>query len=201
MVSNNPTPTPTPHVPPNENKKKTAYRPPPGLRTSRAGWIIETTEHRNQKPRKNKTMKTHLQKTLQALTPSISIQTLWEPDPDAGTVSQNCDGFTREDDDQWQAWQSEIRATAIIDGEEITCSAYLGGTFEQAGDRPEYSNPDISGYEPQMTEEALTELRERIPAGNVYADACRSQIGAALGYLKKFRRERWEAQQAPAPAP
>lgn len=143
-------------------------------------------------------MKTQLQKTLQTLAPSIHIQTLWEHDPDAGPISRNCDGFTPGEDDDWQAWQSEIRATAIIDGEEITGSAYLGGTFEKAGDLPEYSNPDVSGYEPQMTEEALTELREQIPAGDVYADACRSQIGAALGYLKTFMRERWEAQQTPA---
>jgi hypothetical protein len=139
-------------------------------------------------------MKTQLQKTLAAIAPSVSVQTLWAPDPDAGTISQNCDGFTRKDDNDWQAWQSEVRATTIIDGKEVTGSAHLGGTFERAVDLPEYSNPAISGYEPQMTEEALTELRVQIPAGN----ACRSQIVAALGYLEKFMHEAYEAQQTPA---
>ncbi len=62
------------------------------------------------------------------------------------------------DPEDWQAWQSNVKATAIVNGEEIEGDAYLGGTWEKADDLPEYSNPGISGYEKQMTIEALEEL-------------------------------------------
>lgn len=68
-----------------------------------------------------------------------------------------------EDPDDWQAWQSEVSASAIINGEEVSASAYLGGTWEKATDHPETSNPDISGYEPDMTAEALGELLTLAP--------------------------------------
>jgi hypothetical protein len=124
-------------------------------------------------------MKTDLQKKLAQIAPSISIKTIWEPDTDCGPISQDCDGFNSEDDHKWEAWQSEIRATAICNGEKITGSAYLGGTWERAGDNPAESNPNISGYEPQMTVEALNELMGQIPAGSGYL----TEYAAALDYL------------------
>jgi len=42
----------------------------------------------------------------------------------------------------------------------LTGGAYLAGTWEHYGDHPSKSNPDISGYLPQMIEEALVELHE-----------------------------------------
>ena len=134
-------------------------------------------------------MKTKLQKHLATIAPSLSIQTIWGPDQDSGPISGECDGFDPSEDYDWQAWQSEIRATAIIGGEEITGSAYLGGTFEKAGDSPEYSNPEISGYENQMTQEALNELLgelERLPGDSDFLNrqTVTFQIGEALEYLK-----------------
>jgi hypothetical protein len=67
-----------------------------------------------------------------------------------------------ENPEDWQAWQSEVRAAVIQDGEEVSASSYLGGTWEKAGDLPEESNPDISGYEPGMTREALEELLGKV---------------------------------------
>jgi hypothetical protein len=110
-------------------------------------------------------MKTALQKHLAQFAPSVSIVTIWEHDPDLHDIRQDCDGFDDENPEDWQAWQSEIRATAICEGEEITGSAYLGGTWEKAEDSPAESNPDISGYERQMTAEALTELLAAVPLG------------------------------------
>lgn len=127
-------------------------------------------------------MKTELQQTLAKIAPYIAIRTLWEPDPDLRDIRKDCDGFEDEDPDDWQAWQSEIRASAIVDGEEISGSAYLGGTWERAGDLPEYSNPEISGYEPQMTEEALEDLARLISG---YEPAIRGQIDAAIRHLKE----------------
>jgi hypothetical protein len=107
-------------------------------------------------------MKTTLQKQLATLAPSISIKTVWEYDQECGPVSEECDGFDPSEDDDWEAWRSEVRATAIVDGDEVTGHAYLGGTFERSGDDPAISNPTISGYESQMTREALEELRDKI---------------------------------------
>jgi hypothetical protein len=103
-------------------------------------------------------MKTKLQLALTRRLPSIAICTVWEHDEDCRDIRKDCDGMDDENPDDWQAWQSEVRATMIQEGEEITGSAYLGGTWEKAGDIPEESNPTISGYEDQMTVEALEEL-------------------------------------------
>lgn len=124
-------------------------------------------------------MKTELQKQLAKIAPSICIQTLWEHDHDCRDIRKDCDGFDDEDPDDWQAWQSEVRATCIHEGEEITGSAYLGGTWEKAGDHPETSNPEISGYEHQMTVEALEELAKGIPADS----SAQAEIQAALAFL------------------
>lgn len=122
-------------------------------------------------------MKTDLQKELAKFAPHISIQTIWEHDPDHFDIRKDCDGFDDENPEDWQAWQSEVRATAIADGEEFSGSSYLGGTWEKAGDLPEESNPDISGYEPQMTAEALEELSKSLPSGSY---ALQEQIKTAL---------------------
>lgn len=124
-------------------------------------------------------MKTELQKQLAKIAPSICIQTLWEHDHDCRDIRDDCDGFDDEDPDDWQAWQSEVRATCIHEGEEITGSAYLGGTWEKAGDHPETSNPEISGYEHQMTVEALDELAKGLPADSITQD----EVNAALAFL------------------
>lgn len=107
-------------------------------------------------------MKTKLQQAIAKVAPSICIRTIWEHDPDCGPISEECDGFSSDEDDDWQAWQSEVRATAIVEGAEVSGSDYLGGTFEKVGDVPEESNPTISGYEPDMTKRALDELASLI---------------------------------------
>ena len=137
-------------------------------------------------------MKTELQKTLAAIAPSIAIRTIWEHDPDHYDIREDCDGF---DDENPEDWQSEVRATAICGGEEITGSAYLGGTWEKAGDNPAESNPDISGYELDMTREALRELRET--AGGLSAPpSIFAEVSAALEYMKAESGRRYDEQRA-----
>jgi hypothetical protein len=131
-------------------------------------------------------MKTELQKKLAKIAPSICIDTLWEHDHDHRDIRKDCDGFDDENPADWQAWQSEVRATCIYDGEEITGSAYLGGTWEKAGDHPETSNPEISGYENQMTAEALEELAKELLI--VSTHGLKDQIRAALSFLSTLNR-------------
>lgn len=107
-------------------------------------------------------MKTKLQTTLSIIAPQITICTHWEHDNDCDDIRNDCDGMEDENPDDWQAWQSEVRASAVSLGEVQSGSAYLGGTWEKAGDNPAESNPDISGYEIGMTTEALRELRSTL---------------------------------------
>lgn len=123
-------------------------------------------------------MKTDLQKQLAKVAPNVSIETHWSHDPDLHDIRKHCDGFDDEDPEDWQAWQSEIRVTCIIEGETVNGFSYLGGTWEKADDVPEISNQTISGYERQMTEEALRELGQQIAD-----DVLSSQIIAALRFL------------------
>lgn len=124
-------------------------------------------------------MKTKLQAALAALAPSISIQTEWSHDQDIHPdIRKHCEGFDDENPKDWQAWQSEVCASAIVNGELVSASAYLGGTWEKAGDDPHESNPDISGYESDMTAEALTELLTLAPAYAV-------EINAALAHITR----------------
>lgn len=124
-------------------------------------------------------MKTELQKFLATIIPSIAIQTIWEHDPDSGPISKECELFDASEDDDWQAWRSEVRATCIINGEEIHGSSYLGEIFEKYGDVPGESNPTILGYEPHMTVEALKELKRQIED-----DCTVKAIDAAIAAIK-----------------
>lgn len=137
-------------------------------------------------------MKTELQKRLATVAPSISIVTLWEHDPELRDIRDDCDGFDDENPEDWQAWQSEIRATATVVGEEIAGNDYLGGTWEKAGDNPAESNPEISGYENSMTQEALCSLAAGIPDGS----PIQAEIEAALAMLKTEAAESYAKQRA-----
>jgi hypothetical protein len=137
-------------------------------------------------------MKTKLQIALAAIAPSIAIKTLWRHDNDSGPVSKECDGFSEDENDDWHAWQSEVRASAIIAGETISGNDYVGGIFEKAGDNPAVSNPDISGYENGMTQEALLSLAAGVPDDH----PVQAEIARALKHCKTAARERYEAQRA-----
>lgn len=99
-------------------------------------------------------MQSPLQKQLATIAPNIAIETIWERDEymtwDIEDDSLNPDDF--------QAWQVEVRASAIINGEMVSESAYLGGCWQKVGKLPSDFDPEIDGYERQMTMEALEEL-------------------------------------------
>lgn len=137
-------------------------------------------------------MKTKLQKHLATLAPSVSIVTLWEHDPDARFDELTAPGcaFENENPDAWNPWQSEIRAAAIVNGETVTGEEYLGGTWEKVGDNPAESNPDISGYELQMTQEALCSLA----AGIEPTYPVQSEISRALDWLGAEAGRRYDEQ-------
>ncbi len=136
-------------------------------------------------------MKTQLQQEIAKIAPYISINTYWSHDEDCGPISKDCCGFEESEDDEWQAWQSNVKAYAVINGEDVEGNAYLGGTWEKADILPEESNPDISGYEPQMTVEALKELAGKIEDEEIL----QTQIAAAIAHCKAFMALSYEAQR------
>lgn len=101
------------------------------------------------------------------LAPDLVIETLWEHDNDSRfsengmTAPGGC--FHGQDPNDWQAWESEVRVTAIVNGAFVTGSAYLGGTWEEYGINPADTNPEINSYFPQMLDEALCELGRQLP--------------------------------------
>ena len=143
--------------------------------------------------------KTELQKALAKIAPSICIRTIWDHDNDHSDIRKDCDGFDDEDPNDWQAWQSNVQAVAIVNGEEIEGNACLGGTWEKAGDVPEESNPEISGYENQMTVEALEELGREIvntPGGSGSRSEPLMQIAAAVEHCKREAQISYDKQMA-----
>lgn len=113
--------------------------------------------------------------TLAAIAPSIAIETIWSHDEDAEWDIED----PSLDPDDFQAWQSEVRASAIVSGKLLSGSAYLGGTWERFGDHPSKSNPDISGYFPQMLDEALADLANQCPTMEPLISDARAALTAA----------------------
>lgn len=140
--------------------------------------------------------RTELQKALATIAPWISIRTIWKHDTDCGPISKECDGFKKSDDREWQAWQSNVRAIAIVNGEMREGNSYLGSTFEKAGDIPEESNPDISGYENQMTVKALEELGCEIVKSQQAEPGLLVQIVRAVEHCKREAQIRYDKQRA-----
>ena len=128
-------------------------------------------------------MKSPLHTTLQTLAPSINIATHWSLDEFADRMSDACDGFDPAENDNWTAWLSEVRATAVLAGDMIQGTDYIGGTYERIGDDPSISNPEISGYESGMVYTAVTELLLQAQTDTPQCIALRAEIGAILNSL------------------
>ena len=136
-------------------------------------------------------MKTTLQKQLLEIAPSVAIETIWSHDTYAShDIFEPGNALDDQNPDNWQAWESEVRVTAISNGSVVTASDYLGGTWEPADKHPKESNPDISGYELQLTGQALEELR-----GLVTCTPLETETRAAIAYCKREMRAVWDAQQ------
>lgn len=99
--------------------------------------------------------KTKLQIHLADMAPTLVFETIWQHDEEIHPDMAS------------QAWQAEVRVSAIHEGNFVTGSAYLGGVWEKRGDNPAESNPDISGYEADMTLEALSKLYKQLPTQRI----------------------------------
>jgi hypothetical protein len=126
-------------------------------------------------------MQSPLQTRLTDAAPQIAIQTIWKHDDDANFNDiRHCLPPSARPS-QWQAWQSEVRASVITRGQLKQASSYLCGTWERSKNHPQRSNPEISGYEPQMTADALEELRQSLSPSDTNLE---QQIQSALNLLQ-----------------
>lgn len=128
--------------------------------------------------------------TLAALAihaPALAFKTIWEHDPDCERdfreLSKPGNCFEGEDRDDWEPWQSEVQVSAIVAGELLTGSGYLGGTWEKYGDNPAESNPDISGYWWDKASEALDELETATEIAAFRSETLADQIDRARQIL------------------
>lgn len=152
-------------------------------------------------------MKTHAEliDALAAAAPSVHLETLWSYDEDGAQEFRSLsrrkdDCFYGEDPEDWCCWQAEVKATVIVRGSCLTGSDQLGGTWEKSGDHPAKSNPDISGYYPQMAREALGLLREEVERHPWTCLHELAEIDAACNLLQSELHDRWSAQQEKATA-
>lgn len=127
-------------------------------------------------------MSTQLQRNLFRIAPRLTIETLWDPDQDGPRdIRRDCCGFEDENPLDWQAWQSEIKVEVELEDEKLSSSTYLGGIWERVENDPWKSNSDISGYELQMTEEALVELKEKV----VKSGHSTEELDLALDFIER----------------
>lgn len=83
--------------------------------------------------------------------------------------------------------ESEVTAKAITNGEFVEGSAYLCGSWYTPGE----PDPDISGYLPQMLEEAAMELRALFTFGEA-----RDQLASVQLFLREEMRKRYDTQRS-----
>ena len=130
---------------------------------------------------------------LKRIAPQMTVEVIWEPDPDGEWFEEN--GNVR----NYECWQSEVKVQIQLNGEFFDGNAYLGGTWENKGDHPSESNPNISGYLPQMIEEAIDELIKSVPAAQYQETEEELRTGEAVLAAKKFVKDQmrlsYDAQQ------
>ena len=125
---------------------------------------------------------------IAAVAPQIAVHTLWEHDDDYRWEKDLTEQGLDEDD--FQAWQSEVQARCIVNGQEIEGSAYMGGSLYEYGEPPD---PDISGYFTHMVGDALEELQKRLDGTALtLADQCGAARMEVERELKARRDEQTE---------
>lgn len=96
-------------------------------------------------------MKTPLQKQLARAAPSILIETLYSEDPYSPWDFEDasiCQG-------DHECLNATVRALVVVGGNSVTGSDALGGVWSEIGGT---RDPEIGGYERQMTGAALENL-------------------------------------------
>ena len=136
-------------------------------------------------------MKSELRKRLASVLPCVNIEIVWSPETEIDeSIFEAGNALEKERFEDWFCWQTEARATAIVNGELVTGSECLGGTWERSGDNPEETNPTISGYETDLVIEALHELNAELFSEKYRGTVrTRTAIAYALQKIEKWKTE------------
>ncbi len=117
---------------------------------------------------------------LKRLAPSIVFSVEHTEDPNFEWDGDGPDPA----EDGYVAYDVEVRAMTIVDGEEIEGVNYLGGSY----DKPHEKDPDVHGYLPQMLDASLDDLMGEL------SGAVLRQAKAAKKYLGEAMKRRYDAQ-------
>ncbi len=131
-------------------------------------------------------MNTPIHERLKKIAPTVVFSTEWTPDRHFKWDGDGPDPIER----GLIAFDVDVTATVIVNGEFKEGKASLGGTYED----PDKKDPDISGFLPQMLQESATELLKElinIPGSSVQATHLRD----AIRYLLLELKARYEAQR------
>src|SRR3990167_1328629 len=117
---------------------------------------------------------------LKKIAPNISFKVSRSPDHNFRWDGDGPDPA----EDGYVAYDVDVYARTIIDGEVVEGRQSLGGSYDKPGE----FDSDIHGYLPQMLEEAATEL-----AGELKGDAAPllRQLAEAKKYLKQVLSSRY----------
>lgn len=118
---------------------------------------------------------------LKKVAPNIAITTEWEEDPNFVWDGDGPDPA----EDGYVAYDVDVFARAIVDGETIEGRGSLGGTYARPGEQ----DPDVSGYFAQMVEEALGELADQT------SGAIKKQATDAKRFMKDVMSQNYAASR------
>lgn len=127
-------------------------------------------------------MNAKIKKALKKVAPSISFSVFYTIDHNFRWDGDGPDPV----DEGFDAYDVDVYARTVVDGDILEGRASLGGTYEKPGTK----DPDIGGYLPQMLEEAVDELLRHggLPA-NIVKDG-----KAAQKFLKAYMKHSYAKQ-------
>lgn len=121
---------------------------------------------------------------LRKIAPSIAFAASHSPD-----IDEVWDGDGPDPADEGMiAVVVDVSATAIVGGEEVEGHGYLSSHYIEYGE----DLGDVSGYLPQMLEEAVEELAEQLPDDS----PVKAESAAVVVFLKEEMRRRYDEQRA-----
>jgi len=131
---------------------------------------------------------------LKKVAPNIAFSVAYTEDPNYRWDGDGPDPA----EEGYVAYDVDVYARAIEDGEIVEGQASMGGTYEIPGE----FDPDIGGYLPQMLAEAIDELKSEVRGPlreqAFAADKFLEEVSRAISeqqqeerYKQRFRKKRW----------
>lgn len=121
---------------------------------------------------------------LKKVAPSIAVKTTWTPD---NYFSWDGDG-PDPTEEGYQAYDVDVWAKAIVDGEIVEGQGSIGGSYSKPGEH----DPDVHGYFLDLLQKALADLYEQTQSGELDR-----QINEAKDLIERAARIRYDERHNP----